>query len=598
MPRIRRVALGAIIIATPGVGLAQGSPCRTADGTVSRGWERYRAGELTAAAQLFARALETCPAHVGAAVGSGYVKLRTGNATDAERHFRNALARDSAVVDAWVGLGVLGWQAGDTAAVRSRFARVQALDPGNPEARRYLDRLATMGTSVVDTAALVANLMRRARESTADGKHPQASALYDSVVQLSPTHRDARFGLAQVLAWDGRYDTAKTVYESLLVRDRGDTDAQKGLARVVAWSGNLDESERRWQAIIQNDPTDGEAHVGLAQVRRWQGRMEAADSALTIAERMRPVDPVVAQERLALRQAWGPTTNPFVTFETDSDGNDMTTLLVAAGMRIDPRIFITGRTVFRSARNTPSGVSDLLSSTVSLDASYFLTPRWTLRAGLGLNTTSSPAPNRPVVRAGVTAPAWNGLTPSVDYRHEPLDVTAALIANGIHFDEFAVSGFGEVAGWSVDGSYGFALVQGSEANPRHLLILQGLREVIRHMTTGTRFRLLSFGKDLNDGYFDPAVYGLLEIPIQWSRRFGSWLVFGEVNPGVQLIDARVSTTDVDVTIGGNARITYTVAPGGDVGIMALYSRSGLQTLSTPGDGYRYFMIGAFGSWSF
>jgi tetratricopeptide (TPR) repeat protein len=475
------------------------------------------------------------------------------------------------------------------------------LDPGNTEARTYLDELerAVADTgAIVDSTVLLATWLTRATQLTRADEFGAAATVYDTIVQIFPDNDDAHRSLARLLAWGGRYDSAIVVYEALLVDTPNDVEARKGLARTRGWSGDLTAAELEWLAVVSSNPDDGEAQLGLAQVRRWSGRLEAADTALTRAERLIPGNPLVRQERLALQQSRAATTDPFIIFETDSDGNDMTTFLVAAGSRVAPRIFLTGRLIFRSARNSNLTSGNFTSTTAALDGTYDLNTRWSLRAGLGVNTTSGAADNRLIVRAGTTGPPWHGITPTLDYRHEPLDVTAQLIANGVYFDELAVGGYGSPSGWTVNGSYGFALFHGSESNTRHLVSGLALRPIWKDVSAGGRLRLFSFAKNLNDGYFDPSLYLLLEVPVRWTRQFDKWLLFGELNPGFQLINTETADVNSQVTIGGNARVTYSVAQGREIGVMALASRSGLQTLATPIDGYRYYMIGAFGSWNF
>ncbi len=376
--------------------------CRSANTVVNSGWERFRGNNLNAARDLFSQALRSCPTHIGAAVGMGFVELRSGDLDAADVRFRSILDRDSTDVDSWVGLGIVAWQRSDRDVARARLERALELDPGNSEAQSYLDQLAAeeppeTQVEVVDSTVLLAELR----------------------------------SLARMLALNEQYDSAALVYERVIEGNRSDVEARKGLARTVGWSGDHAGSERLWQAILADHPDDVEAQLGLAQVRRWQGRLEAADSALVNAERLAPTDPLVRQERLALDQSRAATTNPFVIFETDSDGNEITTLLLAAGARIHRRVFLTGRIVFRSARNTNSAAGTITSTTAALDGTYDVDTRWSLRAGLGLNTSSGSAGNKPVLRAGVTGPVWRAITPRLDYRHEPLDVTARLMANGV-----------------------------------------------------------------------------------------------------------------------------------------------------------------------
>lgn len=600
MLRIMWTMIMATCIASPTVA-QENEACQTANTVVNLGWDRFRDSDFAEARELFVQALDACPQHIGAMVGRGFADLRLGNLGAADSSFQSVLSRDSSDVDAWVGFGVVARQRDEFEQARARYNRALRLDPGNSEAQAYLDELdraTTEPARVVDSTVLLAEWLAIADQFTRAEQFASAAAVYDTIVQAFPSNNDARRSLARVLGWGGEYDSSIVVYDGLLVDNPNDIEARKGLARTRGWSGDLSAAEREWLVVVAADPDDGEGQLGLAQVRRWAGRLEAADTALTNAERLMPSDPLVRQERLALQQMRAATTDPFLIFETDSDGNDITTFLVAAGARVMPRLFLTGRLIFRSAHNTNLAAADFTSTTAALDGTYDLNTRWSLRAGLGVNTTSGAAENRLIVRAGATGPAWRGTTPTFDYRREPLDVTAQLIANGVYYDELAIGGYASPSAWTVSGSYGLALFHGSESNTRHLLSGLALRPVWQDFSTGGRLRIFSFAKNLNDGYFDPSLYILAEVPVQWTGQLGKWVLFGELNPGFQLIDTETSDVNTQLTIGGNARVTYAIARGREVGVMALASRSGLQTLATPVDGYRYYMIGAFGSWSF
>lgn len=105
------------------------------------GWIAYRAGDYTAAGIEFASALERCPVHLGARVGTAYVALQQGRLDDAAPGFEAVIEDAPEDVDAWIGLGLIAWRRADLEEVASRFARVAELDPGNATAEDYLGRL-------------------------------------------------------------------------------------------------------------------------------------------------------------------------------------------------------------------------------------------------------------------------------------------------------------------------------------------------------------------------------------------------------------------------------------------------------------------------
>jgi hypothetical protein len=107
----------------------------------ARGWALLREGRVDEAGTAFKEAARRCPEHAGALTGLGFVALRQADATAARAHFSSVLAQDSSVIDAWTGLGLAAWREDDLVTARHAWSRTLALDPGNTEARGYLERV-------------------------------------------------------------------------------------------------------------------------------------------------------------------------------------------------------------------------------------------------------------------------------------------------------------------------------------------------------------------------------------------------------------------------------------------------------------------------
>lgn len=112
-------------------------------GLVEAAWDHYREGDISSAERTFAQAVDACPSHQGARVGLGYAAMRLERITQADSLFRAVLADNPNVVDALAGLGLIAWRSGDYDGVFGNFTRVDALDPGNETANRYLSLLPT-----------------------------------------------------------------------------------------------------------------------------------------------------------------------------------------------------------------------------------------------------------------------------------------------------------------------------------------------------------------------------------------------------------------------------------------------------------------------
>jgi tetratricopeptide (TPR) repeat protein len=124
--------------------LAQQRPCDSelAGAATEAGWERWRAGNISAADSLFRRAVRLCPAARGAWTGLGYVALRRDQLSLAIARFDSAFAVGAARdADALIGLGLATFRAGDRDRARRAFVLADSLAPGDATVREHLARL-------------------------------------------------------------------------------------------------------------------------------------------------------------------------------------------------------------------------------------------------------------------------------------------------------------------------------------------------------------------------------------------------------------------------------------------------------------------------
>jgi tetratricopeptide (TPR) repeat protein len=446
----------------------------------------------------------------------------------------------------------------------------------------------------------------RARVLSWAGRFDASAADYAAVLARRPQQRAARMGLARVLSWSGRLDSARAVYASLLLDDPDDPEVQQGLARVTAWSGELRDAEAAWERSLELGGDETAARVGLSQTLRWQGR---ADSALAVLDGI-PLDersrPEYREERRWVDAALDAGLSPALTFEVDSDENEMFTAVMRGTHPVVPRIRV-GLDMYARIATWDLGLTEARKSWgFAATARYLLEPGWTFTAQLGVsNANGTNAPIRPIVRAQASTPVREPIGGSLLLRHAPFDYTALLMENGVTFSEAAVTGRARPARrWNIDGGLSYALFRGSVSNRRLAAHVGGTRTITRQWAAAARLRTFGFQENVDDGYFDPDFYLLGEALVRWRPLRGPWLVTAEGGPGLEQITVKTIPPDsgteasLRATVRLVARVGYEIGPGRSLGLEAVYTNAGLTSFAAGGAGYRYFAVTLAGGMSF
>lgn len=478
--------------------------------------------------------------------------------------------------------------AGGAAAQDSAAAAWNAGDLARAE-RLYAHRLA-------EDSSDVRALHRMALMLAWTNRFPGSLRLFNRLLSVAPGNVDARLDRARTLAWAERYDEAAAAYAELLAHPAAGRDAALGLAQVYAWRGRLDSAVALYRQLLEHDATDAAALAGLVQAYRWDGRSAAALLALQAAPA--PADDEGLQrERRYARAMVGPLVAPALTRETDSDGNGITTLDLSTSWRPTPRVGLTAEGYARSADEDRAGVARRTAYGVIFEGTAFLEPGWTLTGGLGASGSDvAGAGGAARVLARIASPPGARLSGVVAYAREPLDATARLIANGITYQQLALSGRLLAApAWRIDVGWALARFAGTDVNHRNAVFAALGHRLTRAWTLGVRGRALGFENDLNDGYFDPSFFGIGEAFARWRGEFARWSVELEAAPGLQQI---TGVGNPQFTVQGTGAVGYEVVPGRRVDLAVLLSRSGLSTFATPEAGYRYVRIRLGGSWVF
>jgi tetratricopeptide (TPR) repeat protein len=213
---------------------------------VGLGEQAFEAGDLAAAQDRFARALEADPASAPARIGLGRAALARDDLASAEDHFARALAHEPSAVDARLGLARVARRQGRAADAREHLERALAADPWRAATHA---ELAALTGPAPRTPANLDEALRRTRE------HP-----YDVAAGLAA---------GSALANAGRGAEASRRLESLL------------------WLADLDPKAARdaWALLVRLDPAwrerramrvDSFADESIRAHPDWQFRLRLA----------------------------------------------------------------------------------------------------------------------------------------------------------------------------------------------------------------------------------------------------------------------------------------------------------------------------------
>ncbi len=526
-----------------------------------------------------------------------------------------ALACALAVAPIWVPLEVAGqdavadsaWRAGDLALAERLYERQLAADPG---AERALHRLALMrawagryaeSTDLFDRllALSPANLeaaLDRARVIAWAGDLPGSLAMHEELVRRNPDSREARRGLAQVLSWSDRLDDAERLYVELLEEGERDAEALAGFARVAAWSDRLVIAERRWRDALERLPGHPDLLTGLGQTLRWQGRDAAALEHLEAALEAAPQLGDARREAAEARAALAPRAEPRTTYETDSDGNRIATVRVRQTLRPKPRLAIRASGYGRRAENANAGLGATAYGG-RLEAEALLEPGWRVSAVAGAGLTSA-EDGAALADLGVTlrTPARHPTGVTLALERTPIDETAHLILSRVAWEGARADVRSRLGAWRLEAGGGVGRFIGEVSNRRALAHAGVTRTLRSGFRVGIGVRGFGFRDDVDEGYFDPALYAIGELRLGWTGQAGDWRLGFLAAPGLQRV-RRDATTD-RAAFRTTAEAVRAIAPGRELHFGALYSTTRLDGFSADDGGYRYVRLSLGLTWAF
>ncbi len=418
---------------------------------------------------------------------------------------------------------------------------------------------------------------------------------YAEIIRNETQNREARLGLARVLAWGGRLEAAERVYHDMLSRDPTDAEALAGYARMAGWDGRLGEAERRWRAALKQHPDDVVLLTGLGATLRWRGRSGAAAEVLERAVSLAPDDLEARSEYRLARLSSSPRIGPSLTFESDSDGNRMTTLYHDQSMWPSGDLAINTNGYARTAYFAPTRESgESYGGMVELRAR--LGPGWEVHGGGGVTySTLSERGAVPQWRVRVATPSilpaqlWGRVA------SRSMDETAALMRTGVDVFEMSSGLRAAFLGFRGEASVSLTQFDGSESNQRLAGIVALSRRVGSMWNFGVVVRAFSFEKQVSDGYFSPDFYGLAEARFAWENRIGNWHFQIHGSPGVQRVG---EGGQISASVRTRGSFGYEFGPGQVVWLHSGYSTTGLTSFSTGSADYQYFHAALSVGWAF
>lgn len=569
----------------------------------------WEAGDHTTAERLYLEQLETDPTNRTALHRVALIHAWSERFQSSIDYFDRLIALNPNNAEVEIERArVLGWAKRYDEAMASLEDLIKRA-PDNLEAMRLRAQIAGWAGELKEAIATYDRILElipgdtdvsrnRARTLTWASRHDEALAIYERLLEETPDDRETLLGIAQLLAWSGRLDSAGSIYERMLVASPNDLAALRGRARVASWSGELGKGEDYWRAILDSSPEDVEALVGLSQTLRWQGRN---GTALDVLKRAKQIDPtnaeVLSQERWT-RASISPRVTGTVTYEGDSDGNRILTSSIRTAFSPVSRVDVTGNGYSRRAgfdsRFLPKRTSLGISGTVRTQ----FEPGWSVSITAGVSESNAlGAEPIGTVQLAFNSPLRDRVAINAGFVRTAFDYTAPLMEQGVYFKEFrAGARLLLPRRTTLSTTLAHATFEGTSRNHRTQSLTSLTKRLTNPITVGANLRVFGFTEDLNDGYFDPNFYSLLEATGRWQQTYGQNLTLhAELAPGLQKIRTGGS---FGATVRAVAGATFGVLPGRQLSIQGVYASTGIQSFSTSPGTYRYRAITLSGGWRF
>ncbi|MFQ5678887.1 MAG: tetratricopeptide repeat protein [Gemmatimonadota bacterium] len=594
--RARRLAGTALLLAAPA--LAAQTPADSA----------WSAGRRQEARRLYAERLETNPEDQRALLRLGLLRAWDGEYESGLRLLDRVLTLNPDRLDAVVARGrVLAWSGRREAAIDTLRGTLER----HPE---HVPALLTLAAVLTweDRDEEAAPLLREAARLRPDdpeirgqltraqlraGERSAAREALLATLERSPDDPDALALLGDLYLATGHERKAAEVFRRLL--PRRPYEGHRGLARALSRQGSLVEAEREWREAVRLAPDEAEPWVGLARVLRWQGRDAAAARAL---EEARARDPSAGSgERAWVRRRTGPRTSVRTSYAEDSDGNNLLTTTGRASFRPEGHLELSGR--WSRADHELDAGSVLIER--ELNAAAFRTwvqiePGVELWGEVGQAFyDSADGEDLTTVSGGISSPRRERFAVTLDGARDALAATAVMIRQRVRRNRLRASWRWRLGSlWTVRGDGSYADYRGRFANKSGSGSLEIAGRATGELEIGVAGGIFGFRDDVDDGYFDPAFYGKVAVPFRYRKELRSVVVSLEATPGARRLRREGQPGNWAGTFDGLFQLTYRLAPGRELVLGAIYSRSGDQPFASGDKDYQYGAVQGGLAWTF
>lgn len=223
---------------------------------------------------LFAVSVGTAPGRLTAHLNLANAMLDAGELDAAAEQYARALDADPTNPQVHYNMGNLELARGSAARAIGRYREALRIDPGYPEAHLNL------GIAFVR-----------------EGRFEDALAEFRAADGSLPDYVDAKTNLANTLRLMGRTADSIPVYRRAVDIDPDDVPARVGLAGALASSGDLEAAERIFREVLAGHPESVQARYSLGAILERTGRREEAREQFLEVLRLQP-DHAGARSRL------------------------------------------------------------------------------------------------------------------------------------------------------------------------------------------------------------------------------------------------------------------------------------------------------------
>lgn len=259
----------------------------SANALYQQGLGRHQTGDLSAAADLYRRALDVNPDHADALHMLGIAAFQSGRNEAAAESIAKALRVRPAFAEALGNLGTVLQRLGRLAEAETAFRDAIAQSPS--------------------TAAFTFNL---GNLLAAQGRRAEAAAAYRDAIRVQPVYPEAQCNLGIALRDEDDLGGATAAFESATRQKPDYAEAHYNLANAYRDAGKLSAAEAEIRTALTLRPENAKTYNSLGVILGDQGRSADAVTAFAAAMQFDPTYMAAASNWLSAQQYVPGVTEP------------------------------------------------------------------------------------------------------------------------------------------------------------------------------------------------------------------------------------------------------------------------------------------------